>query len=46
MRYDDPAYLPAYEIAHEKSLPILYHTWGLEEQFEAISRAADVIPHG
>ncbi|MCK5739791.1 amidohydrolase [bacterium] len=40
MRYDDPAYLPAYEIAHEKKLPILYHAWGLEEQFEAISWAA------
>ena len=45
MRYDDPAYLPAYEIAHEKALPILYHTWGEKAQFEAISWAARKFPN-
>jgi predicted TIM-barrel fold metal-dependent hydrolase len=34
-RYDDPAYLPAYELADERSLPVLLHTWGAPAQFEA-----------
>lgn len=42
--YDDPAYLPAYEMANERSLPVLFHTWGQERQFASILRLAERFP--
>jgi len=43
--YDDAAYEPAYEIAHERKLPMLFHTWGGEAEFEQIDRMAERYPH-
>lgn len=42
--YDDPAYLPGYEIANERALPVLFHTWGQDRQFAAILRLAERFP--
>jgi predicted TIM-barrel fold metal-dependent hydrolase len=42
--YDDSAYLPAYELANERRLPVLFHTWGQERQFAAIRRLAERFP--
>ena len=39
--YDDPAFLPAYEMADERRLPVLFHTWGQDRQFAAILRVAE-----
>jgi predicted TIM-barrel fold metal-dependent hydrolase len=42
--YDDAAYLPAFELANERALPVLFHTWGQERQFSAILRVAERFP--
>jgi len=42
--YDDPAYEPAYAAAHERRLPVLYHTWGQASDFEQIGRVAARFP--
>ena len=42
--YDDPAYLPGYELANERALPVLFHVWGQERQFSAILRVAEQFP--
>jgi len=44
-RYDDPAYLPAFELAQEHGLPVLLHTWGVPAQFEAAMAVARCFPH-
>ena len=36
--YDDPAYVPALEIANERCLPFLLHTWGEAEMFAQVWR--------
>jgi predicted TIM-barrel fold metal-dependent hydrolase len=43
-RYDDPAYEPAYELANERALPVLLHTWGGPVQFEAAIAIARRFP--
>lgn len=42
--YDEPAYLPAYELANERRLPVLFHTWGQERQFASVRRLAERFP--
>jgi len=42
--YDDPAYEPAYRIADERGLPVLFHTWGKPEEFEQIGAKAKACP--
>lgn len=34
--YDNPAYEPAYEYANARRLPVLFHTWGGENEFKQI----------
>jgi predicted TIM-barrel fold metal-dependent hydrolase len=41
--YDDPAYLPVYEFAAPRRLPILAHTWG-DDAVRALARAARQFP--
>lgn len=42
--YDDPAYLPAFELVNERRLPVLFHVWGQERQFASIRRLAERFP--
>ena len=42
--YDDPAYLPALEIANRRRLPVLFHTWGAAEEFEQLGGIAKRFP--
>ena len=42
--YDDDAYEPAYAIAHERRLPVLFHTWGKKEEFDQIGKMAERYP--
>jgi predicted TIM-barrel fold metal-dependent hydrolase len=42
--YDDPAYEPAFAIAHERRLPVLLHTWGAEKTFKAVRALAPKCP--
>jgi predicted TIM-barrel fold metal-dependent hydrolase len=42
--YDDPAYEPAFAIAHERRLPVLLHTWGEEKTFRAVRPLAEKYP--
>ncbi|MCK5804733.1 MAG: amidohydrolase family protein [Lentisphaeria bacterium] len=42
--YDDSAYMPAYELANERALPVLFHAWGQDRQFDAILRIAERFP--
>ena len=42
--YDEPAYEPAYAIANERSLPLLFHTWGAESGLGEIGAIADRHP--
>jgi predicted TIM-barrel fold metal-dependent hydrolase len=34
--YDDPAYAPAYELCHDRHMPVLLHTWGDAREFESV----------
>lgn len=43
-RYDDPAYEPAYRLAHDHAMPVLLHTWGDAAEFAAAIRAAKAYP--
>ena len=43
-RYDDPAYLPAYELANARAMPVLLHTWGGAPQFGAALAMARRFP--
>jgi len=43
--YADPAYAPAYAIAHELHLPLLFHTWGDEPSLRDIRAIAARHPH-
>ena len=38
--YTDPAYAGAFEIAAERRLPVLLHTWGAEADFKAVRELA------
>lgn len=42
--YADPAYLPAYEIANAQRLPVLYHTWGNNKEFNEIMQVTEKYP--
>jgi predicted TIM-barrel fold metal-dependent hydrolase len=42
--YADSAYLPAYELANERRLPVLYHTWGNEKEFAEIRQVTATFP--
>lgn len=42
--YADPVYLPAYELANNCRLPVLYHTWGREKEFDEIGEIAEKFP--
>lgn len=43
--YDDRCYEPAWEIANEHRLPILFHTWGSQQMFNEISVVAENAPN-
>jgi predicted TIM-barrel fold metal-dependent hydrolase len=43
--YSDKAYTAAYEIAHELSLPILFHTWGKKEQLNSLQETSKRYPN-
>jgi predicted TIM-barrel fold metal-dependent hydrolase len=45
MRYSDPAYAPAYAIANERRLPILFHTWGNDDVFAEIRDISSKYPN-
>ncbi len=42
--YTDPAYEPAYAIADERRLPMLFHTWGEDSEFSEIRSIAGRYP--
>lgn len=42
--YLDDAYLPAYGIAHERRMPMLFHTWGQTEELSIIGKIAEKYP--
>ena len=42
--YMDEAYQPAYAVANERGLPMLFHTWGGEAEFTAIAQIAERYP--
>ncbi len=44
IHYNDPAYAPAHAIANERRLPVLMHTWGGQEEFDAIREVAAMHP--
>jgi len=44
MRYSDPDYTPAYEIANDRRLPILFHAWGDEQTFNEIREISGKYP--
>jgi predicted TIM-barrel fold metal-dependent hydrolase len=43
--YSEPAYVPALEIANERSLPVLLHTWGEAEVFAQVRGFSEKYPH-
>jgi hypothetical protein len=43
--YTHPAYVPAYEAAHEQHLPVLFHAWGGEREFVEIAEIAQRYPN-
>ncbi len=44
-RYDDPAYEPAYALADRYHLPMLFHTWGADHEFQILSDVAASHPN-
>jgi predicted TIM-barrel fold metal-dependent hydrolase len=42
--YTDPAYAPAFALAHERRLPVLLHTWGEAESFREVEELAPRYP--
>lgn len=42
--YDHPAYEPAYEFAHARRMPVLFHTWGGEHEFREIRAISQKYP--
>jgi predicted TIM-barrel fold metal-dependent hydrolase len=42
--YADPAYAPAYRLMDAYGLPMLFHTWGLQHQLEAVRDVAKSHP--
>lgn len=42
--YNDPAYLPAYQIANERRMPALFHTWGQEQELKEIQEISRSYP--
>jgi len=42
--YSDPAYTPAYEIANERHLPVLFHTWGEPELLDVMRKLSHKYP--
>ena len=42
--YDLPAYAPALQIANERRMPVLLHTWGKAEQFGQVRQFAERYP--
>ena len=43
--YMDDAYQPAYAMANERHMPVLFHTWGSQENdFDPITRMAEKYP--
>ena len=43
--YTHASYAPAYELAHERRLPILFHAWGEDRVFAEISEIAGRYPN-
>jgi len=41
--YDHDEYMPVYQLAHERELPILAHTWG-QKDMEILGKLADAYP--
>jgi len=42
--YTDPAYVPALEMANQRRMPVLLHTWGQETEFEQVRLLAEQYP--
>lgn len=42
--YSDAAYTPAYEIANERCLPVLFHTWGEPEMLDLMRELSAKYP--
>ena len=42
--YTEPAYEPALEIANDRRLPVLLHTWGTDEMFSQVRTIAEKFP--
>ncbi len=42
--YDDPAYVPAFELADRRCLPVLLHTWGTPAEFDVAVAVARAFP--
>ncbi len=42
--YDNPAYEPAYAAVNDRCMPVLFHTWGGQEEFAQIARLARRYP--
>jgi hypothetical protein len=42
--YTHASYLPAYEVAAERRLPVLFHTWGGAQDFAQIAEIAERYP--
>jgi len=44
VRYNDPVYAPAWEVANERYLPVLMHTWGDEPTMGDVRAMAEKYP--
>jgi len=44
IQYDEPKYEPALAIANERRMPVLFHTWGRDEEFEQFRVLAAKFP--
>lgn len=42
--YDDPAYAPAFEMANERRMPVLFHVWGEDASLEEVRRVSQRYP--
>lgn len=42
--YTEPAYVPALEMANERRMPVLLHTWGREEELQQAAVLAEQYP--
>lgn len=43
--YTDSTLIPAYELAEEREMPILFHTWGSDTEFHELHWISEHFPH-